>query len=194
MPTRSHTTRLPLDRFLRGRGRRRWTYTAITLLVALLLMWVDRAGLLLGSGGDMARYNGKTFTVVRVIDGDTLDIDAPDGSERTTRIRLWGVDTPEMAKRDPPQPAEPFAEEATALTQSLAEGRNVRLTLEEHRTRGDHGRLLAFVELPDGTLLNGALIRAGLSPADDRWSHRHIKRFDEAQRQARGEQIGLWGP
>jgi len=45
--------------------------------------------------GDVARYHGKTFTVVNVVDGDTIDVDVPDGEYEHTRIRLWGVDTPE---------------------------------------------------------------------------------------------------
>ena len=46
---------------------------------------------------DLGRYDRKSFTVVRVIDGDTLDIDIADstGNWKTTRVRLWGVDTPE---------------------------------------------------------------------------------------------------
>lgn len=194
MPKSTKTTRVPLAQFLKDRGQRRWTYSALALLVALLLMWADRAGLLAEPGGDLDRYNNLTFTVLRVIDGDTLDIDAPDGDHPTTRLRLWGVDTPEMARRDPPKPAEPFAQQATDMTRRLAQGQDVRLTLEDHRTRGDFGRLLAFVELPDGTLLNEALIRAGLSPADDRWSHRYLDRFYEAQREAKEAKVGLWGP
>jgi len=185
---------MPIDRFLSSRGKRRSGYVFITLLVALLLMLADRSGLLVESGDEMARYDGQTFTVTRVIDGDTLDLNVPDGDQRTTRIRLWGVDTPEKARQDPPAPAEPFSAEATELTRDLAEGQRVRLILEPHRLRGNYGRLLAFVELPDGTLLNEALISQGLARADDRWSHRHVTRFKTLQREAREAQRGLWGP
>ncbi len=175
------------------RGKRRGWYVAVTLVVALLLVLADRGGLLVDAGDDFARYDGKTFAVTRVIDGDTLDIDVPDGDERTTRLRFWGIDTPEMARRDPARPAQPFAQEATDLTQRLAQGQRVRLILEPHRLRGNYGRLLVFVELPDGTLLNEALLSAGLARADDRWSHRHIKRFEALERDARGQGVGLWG-
>ena len=43
---------------------------------------------------DFQKYHRKTFTVLEVIDGDTLDIDIPDGEHDDTRIRLIGVDTP----------------------------------------------------------------------------------------------------
>ncbi len=176
------------------RGKRRGWYVVVTLMVALLLVLADRGGLLVDAGDEFARYDGQTFVVTRVIDGDTLDVDTPDGDERYTRIRLWGVDTPEMARRDPPRLAEPFAQEATDLTRGLVQGKRVRLILEPHRLRGNYGRLLAFVELPDGTLLNQALLSAGLTPADDRWSHRHIKGFESLEHEAREAGVGLWGP
>jgi endonuclease YncB( thermonuclease family) len=194
MPKSSSPPRLTLDRFLRGRGQRRWAYSALVLIVAILLMLADRSGLLVEQGDELARYDGRWFTVLRVVDGDTLEIDAPDGDELFTRVRLWGVDTPEMARRDPPTPAEPFAEDATELTRELVQSRRVRLILEPHRLRGNYGRLLAFVEMTDGSLLNEALISAGLSRADDRWSHRYVERFADLQREAKAAKRGLWGP
>ncbi|MEZ6192737.1 MAG: thermonuclease family protein [Phycisphaerales bacterium] len=193
MPKPSSPPRLTIDRFLRGRGQRRWAYSALVLIVALLLMLADRSGLLVEQGDDLARYDGRWFTVLRVVDGDTVEIDAPDGDEAYTRVRLWGVDTPEMAKRDPPMPAEPFAEEATDFTRDLVQSRRVRLILEPHRLRGNYGRLLAFVEMSDGKLLNEELISAGLTRADDRWSHRYIERFADLQREAKSAKRGLWG-
>ncbi|MHC4596883.1 MAG: hypothetical protein ACYS19_18295, partial [Planctomycetota bacterium] len=44
---------------------------------------------------DFQKYHTKTFTVVNVVDGDTVDVDVPDGEYKYTRIRLWGIDTPE---------------------------------------------------------------------------------------------------
>src|SRR4051812_20748449 len=46
---------------------------------------------------DVARYHDHLFRIVHVVDGDTVDIDAPDGGKSKTRIRLWGVDSPEVA-------------------------------------------------------------------------------------------------
>jgi endonuclease YncB( thermonuclease family) len=184
---------MPVVRFMAWRNRRRRWYVAVTLGVAALLVLADRGGLLLYRGDDLARYDGRTFRVTRVIDGDTLDLDAPDGNDRYTRVRLWGVDTPEMARRDPPRSAEPYAQAASEFTRRLASGQTVRLTLEPHRLRGTYGRLLAFVELPDGTLLNESLLSAGLARADGRWSHRYLKRFERLEQAARQGGAGLWG-
>ena len=58
---------------------------------------VDRSRLAPTTGGDTDRYHDKTFRVARVVDGDTLDIQVADRDKPVTRIRLWGVDTPEVA-------------------------------------------------------------------------------------------------
>jgi endonuclease YncB( thermonuclease family) len=188
------TMRMPVVRFLAWRNRRRGWYVAVTMVVAILLVLADRRGLLVGPSDDLARYDGQTFVVTRVIDGDTLDIGVPDGDERTTRLRFWGIDSPEMARRDPAREAEPYAQEATDLARQLAKGQRVRLILEPHKFRGHYGRLLVFVELPDGTLLNEKLLSAGLARADSRWSHRHITRFASLEREARDAKRGIWSP
>ena len=107
-----------------------------------------------------------------------------------TQVRLWGVDSPEVAGRD--RPAEPFADEARTFTRARTAGGLVTLTLEPHRTRGAFGRLLAHVELPDGTSLNEALLAAGLARADDRWPHALLGRYAQLERAARREGAGIW--
>ena len=193
MSKRLSNTSIPVDAYLRGRGKRRWVYMVATLVVALLLIVADRSGMLLETSDDEVRYNGQWFAVLRVVDGDTLEINASDGDEPTTRVRLWGIDTPEMAHRDPPRPAEPFAERATERARELVEGQKVHLTLEPSRTRGNYGRLLAFVGLPDGVMLNETLIIEGLARADDRWTHRHLEAFGLLEREAKKAGNGLWG-
>lgn len=161
------------------------------MLLLIALMIADRQGLLLYQGDDMARYDGKSFRVSRVIDGDTLVIAAPDGEARVTRVRLWGIDTPEMARES--RPAEHGAEAARRFAERMVDGRVVRLELEPHRVRGNYGRVLAFVYGPAGRMLNEALLEAGLAEADDRWSHRHVERFELLEVQARQDARGLWG-
>ena len=164
----------------------------LTLLAAGLLTLADRAGLLVHAGDDLTRYHNQVFKVVRVLDGDTLVVDASDGSKGQTTVRLWGVDTPEASREDPPRPAEPYADEATALTRELTEGERVELVLEPHRLRGDYGRLLAYVVLPDQQILNEALLEAGLARADGRWSHTYVDYYEELQARAKRNQRGMW--
>ena len=164
----------------------------IALLIIVAIACVDRYGGVLPVEDDWRRYEGRQFEVARVIDGDTIDIRAADGDHPTTRIRLWGVDTPELAKRDTGKPAEPWAEEARAYTLSRVQGKRVTLELQPHRLRGRYGRLLAYVVLPDGKVLNAELIEQGLSEHDDRWSHDHAAEYDALERSARRRGVGLW--
>jgi len=144
---------------------------------------------------DLRFYDGRSFRVYRVIDGDTLEIDRPDGDQAVTRVRLLGVDAPEAARLTPEGeaiPAEPLAEQAGALADSLADGRVVRLVLDPNQTRGYYGRLLAYVVLDDGSRLGEHLLSAGLARADPRWPHSHLERYRLLQLSARRDGLGLW--
>jgi micrococcal nuclease len=164
---------------------------AVVVFASLLLVGADRAGFF-GSTplGDMDRYDGRTFTCVKVVDGDTLDIAAPDGGRPHTRIRLWGVDTPETVK--PNAPVDHFGPEASRFTREQTLGRPVRVELLAHGTRDKYGRLLAYVHLPDGTMLNRRLVAGGYGYADPRFEHRHQGEFSREMRAARDARRGLW--
>lgn len=183
---------MTLDAFLRRRRRRPWWVGLLVIAACVVLILADRQGLLLYDGDDLARYDGERFVVTRVVDGDTLLIAARDGDRSATRVRLWGIDTPELARPDLGRPAAPFAEEAKARAAALAEGITVRLILEPGRVRDRYDRLLAFVELPDGTLLNEQLLLEGLAEADDRWPHQYVERFELLEEQAQKSGAGMW--
>jgi micrococcal nuclease len=92
--------------------------------------------------------------VVQVIDGDTLVLAGG------ARVRVLGIDAPEM-ERDG-QPADFLAHKAKAALTGLTVNRQV--SLEYDRLRYDHyGRLLAYLSLPDHTLVNAELVRQGLA-------------------------------
>ena len=164
--------------------------TLVAVLVLIVLGCADRQGWLLYRGGTMGRYDGQSFRVVRVIDGDTLVVAAPDGDAPVTRVRLWGIDTPELARGD--RPAEAGARQAQHLARERVEGQLVRLELEPHRVRGHYGRVLAFVYGPGDQMLNEALLVQGLAEADGRWSHRYLERFELLEMQAQQDGRGLW--
>ena len=160
-------------------------------VAAGLLTVADRLGLFgRRPASEAETYDGVTFAVVRVIDGDTLDVDRPDGDYPRTRVRLWGVDTPETKK--PETPVQHFGPEATALTRDLCDGKKVRLELEPSRDRDDHGRLLAWVYLPDGRLLNRVLVTRGYAYADPRYEHHLSRELGRLQSEARKASRGLW--
>lgn len=149
------------------------------------------------SADDFGTYHKRVFTVVHVADGDTFDIDHPDRAHPDTRIRLWGVDTPEMAgSRDG---AMLFGEETSAFAKRMLLGRKVRLILSRKRTRDTYNRLLAFVEFVDdgddvrsGESYNERLIHEGLAYADWRFDHPLKLQYKRAEREARRDRVGLW--
>ena len=175
--------------------RRRMRYAARKVLLAAgvvaaaaVLVLADRAGLF--GRSDFAKYEGRSAKVVKVVDGDTLDVDITDGGHRHTRIRLWGVDTPETVK--PNTPPQHFGRQAGKFTAAAAMGKTVRLELDPRQTRDKYNRLLAYVHLPDGRMLNRTLIARGCGYADPRFEHRYKDEFRLLQDQARKAQAGLW--
>jgi len=130
--------------------------------------------------------------VARVIDGDTLDVDVPVGRQATTRVRLVGVDTPEMPDRD--RAGMHFAGEATAFARDAVEGRRVRLELlPTGPTTDKYGRLLAYVvRIDDDRMLNAMLVEGGFGYADWRFAHPRDREFRRLERTARRKRVGLW--
>lgn len=144
----------------------------------------------------------NTATVQRVVDGDTLLITL-DGKEE--RIRLIGVDTPEVhasAKLDRDversgqdrETIRALGKQASAFTKRTAPpGAQIRLEYGQE-ARDRYGRVLAFVWLPNGSMLNEALICEGYATALTRYPFRqdYMERFRACERQAREAGKGLW--
>jgi len=165
---------------------------AILLAALAALVLADRAGVFGHGGDDLARYDDKVFRVSGNIDGDTLDVDLADrrNGYRTTRIRLWGVDTPET--RRPNTPVQHFGPEASAFTKGLTANKRIHLRLLPEKTRDSYGRLLAYVTLPDGRMLNRLLVSNGYAYADPRFPHPLRTEFAAAMKRARKARLGLW--
>jgi micrococcal nuclease len=124
--------------------------------------------------------------VVRVVDGDTIQVRLAD---RLEKVRYIGVNTPELHGRA--GHPEPGAVEATALNRALVEGRRVRLELDV-RERDRYGRLLAYVWVGD-VLVNAELVRRGYAqvmtiPPNVRYQGLFLR----LQRDAREAGRGLW--
>ena len=167
--------------------------TVGVLLVLGALSVLDHAGVFGHHGNDRVDYHDAAATVTYAADGDTIDIDIPDGHRAVTRIRLWGVDCPEIAHKDGEEDAY-FGREATQFVRDAIVGRRIRLALDpSRRPRDRFGRLLAYVYLVDaGEMLNELLIRRGLAYADRRFAHVFKHRFVAIEKRAIKQQIGLW--
>ena len=182
--------------------RRKNGIILLCLLAIMFLIWLDHS--LIGhsrqlpakseeqaKASDLDRYHGKTFTVVNVIDGDTFDIDIPDGRYEHTRIRLLGIDTPEADGEQ--SSVMYFGPEATEFTKKLALGKSITVYLDSpNPTRGKYGRLLAYIKLTDGGFLNEVLLTEGYAYADSRFSHSFYNKYRQLQSRARTSKKGLW--
>lgn len=118
--------------------------------------------------------------VVRVIDGDTIEI------EGGFRVRYIGIDTPEIY----PQ-TEYYGAEAWARNRELVEGKTVRLEKDISDT-DRYGRLLRYV-YADGVFVNGELVRLGYAraisyPPDVKYQELLSQLEEEAKAAGRG----LW--
>lgn len=124
--------------------------------------------------------------VTTVVDGDSIHVIL---GSTTERLRLIGVDAPEV--RHPDQPAECFGEEAALFTRRSLEGRSVRIEYDvERRDRFD--RLLAYV-FQGGKLFNTTLVAQGY--AIERSYPPNLAYQEELRRaeiDARRNRRGLW--
>jgi micrococcal nuclease len=135
----------------------------------------------------------KTYTVTRVIDGDTIEVTR---DNKTDKVRYIGVDTPETV--DPHRPDGCFGKEASDENKKILTGHEVILEKDVSET-DKFGRLLRYVylKLDDGSFLfvNDYMAREGFAkastfPPDVKFA----SRFSEAQSEAQKAQIGLWSP
>ncbi len=128
-----------------------------------------------------------TGLVVNAVDGDTIVV-LIDGAER--RVRYIGIDTPETVH--PTKGQEPYGREASARNRELVLGKPVNLERDVSETDRS-GRLLRYVWLEDGTMVNAVLVAEGYAqvstyPPDVTYADL----FLELQRVARDEERGLW--
>jgi micrococcal nuclease len=149
-----------------------------------------------GGGGNVAEVGtAVSARVTDVIDGDTIEVELPDGGEED--VRYIGIDTPETVKPD--APVECGGARAHAVNERLVGDREVTLRFDAER-RDDYGRLLAYVYLP-GTgaggralFVNAELMRRGLArPLTIPPNDSHAPQFERLASRAGRAGRGLWG-
>lgn len=145
-----------------------------------------------------------TVSVERVIDGDTMEVQFPNGEVDT--VRLLGIDTPETYGQNDPDEFEgipddtagadwlaEWGDRATAVaTEELAE-EEVRIAVDPAADRrGSYGRLLVYVYTDDGESFNERLLEDGLARMyDSQFSERSS--YERLEAEAQREEVGLWG-
>ena len=117
-------------------------------------------------------------------DGDTIILND------NRCIRYIGINTPEIDHGE--KKAEPFGCKAKLFNKSLVFKKKVHLEFDKER-RDQYGRLLAYVFLQDGSLINEKLLEQGYGfflPRNP--NGRYDSVLLKAQREAMSEKRGIW--
>jgi micrococcal nuclease len=124
---------------------------------------------------------GQSYSVKveRIIDGDTIRVNY---KEKSIKVRLWGIDTPEYHQA--------YSRAAKRFTTHHVKNSFIQLEIKDW---DDYGRMVAIITMDDGRLLNEELVKNGLA-----WVH--IYYCKEAicntwyghEKRARENRVGLW--
>lgn len=148
---------------------------------------------------DLNLKNLEEATLAHVVDGDTIVVILNSNKER---VRLIGIDTPEsrMNKRVEKQKNLGDAEtviqlgkEAKEFTKSLVKpGDKVYLEFDV-QSKDRYGRILAYVYLKDGRMLNKEIICNGYAmPLTIQPNVKYEEEFRKCFKEAREKGLGLW--
>ncbi len=134
---------------------------------------------------------GPTVTIASIVDGDTVVLKTP--VMGATQIRLVGIQAPKLPLGRKNFPAWPLAEAAKSLLTTLIDGQ--ALTLSFGGAQKDrHGRLLAHLHRPDGTWIQGEMLKRGMARVYSFPDNRtKVADMLALEREARNARRGIWG-
>ncbi|GAA1573356.1 thermonuclease family protein [Leucobacter aridicollis] len=165
----------------------------VLFLGAYLLALPDNPDARTGDGSPQS-VAGESATVQRVVDGDTIIVHR-NGTTGTDRVRLIGIDTPELGHGNGPD--ECYGNEARALLSSLLpEGTEVGLRPDPTQLQVDkYGRLLRHIQIPEtntNVVLEVLGAGAGLEYTYDK-PYQGQADYRTVEAAARSQAAGYWG-
>ncbi len=170
------------------RLRKRTKRAMLLALTTVLLALGTRMGWFQSAQQKLEQTQPGQYRVVRFDDGDTIAVDMNGTSET---IRFIGVDTPET--HDPRKAVHCFGQAAAQFTKQTIGTSTVRLESDPLSSNRDrYKRLLRYVYLPDGRLLNLEIISQGYGFAYTGFPFTKSEQFTAAQTAAREAKRGLW--
>ena len=165
---------------------------AISLLstaLALVLYAGQQQGWFTATGKTLGENDPGSYSIDHFVDGDTIAVNM---NGKTESVRMIGVDTPETHK--PNAPVQCYGPAAAAFTKNLIGSKQVRLQSDAQSTNRDrYNRLLRYVYLPDGRLVEAELIANGYGFAYTDFPFTKSDEFVRDQAAARADDKGLWG-
>lgn len=177
-----------MGRLLTKRYQRKLISLAIGLIIAGGTLLAQQQGWIKKAADSAQKIQPGLYAVTEFVDGDTIAVDMNGKSEK---IRFIGVDTPET--HDPRKAVQCFGLTAAAFTKDFIGSNNVRLETDPTNTNRDrYGRLLRYVYLPNGALVNAEIIKQGYGFAYTGFPFTKSDEFIRYQTEAREQQRGLW--
>ncbi|WP_152394971.1 thermonuclease family protein [Paenibacillus guangzhouensis] len=160
------------------------SFTPVRLTTAILLIFII---VLTGCSTASTNAGDTNAKVVKVVDGDTLDVEF---NGKTERIRLLLVDTPETVH--PSKPVEPFGPEASKFAKETLSNQRVKVEFDVSE-RDKYGRLLAYVWI-DGKMFNELLLEKGLARVAYVYppNVKYVDQFRAIQSKAQKAELGIW--
>lgn len=143
----------------------------------------------------------ERVVVAYVVDGDTIVVHRGD---RTEKVRLIGIDTPES--KENPKALRDAGRKGFDISMIISQGKKATSFVRGIVKKGDsvslefdvverdkYGRLLAYVYLGDGRFLNELIVKSGFSyvltiPPNVKYK----SKFIEAFKYARDNKLDLW--
>lgn len=172
------------------------TRTLIGLVITLLVGLLVRYGPFNSASNIANNATGHVnkqvppgyYKVSQFVDGDTLAVNMNGINEK---IRFIGVDTPET--HDPRKAVQCFGQAASDFTKHMIGDQAIRLEADPLNTNRDrYNRLLRYIYLPNGTLVNAELIKQGYGFAYTSFPFSKLNEFRQYQRDAQQAKRGLW--
>jgi micrococcal nuclease len=166
---------------------------ALVIAAALLATFTLSAPTLLAPVTATADPVDTTAVVLRVVDGDTIDI--RDDIRGRLRIRILGIDTPETKK--PGYTIGCWGPQATQFAvDNLLEQRVAFVTDPTQDANDRYGRTLAYLVKGDGWNYSVEAARAGTAHSYV-YDNNPVQKYAEiaaAEQEAKAAGRGLWGP
>lgn len=130
-------------------------------------------------------FSEPSVKVVKVHDGDTVSVVI---GEKTEKVRLLGIDAPEMGQR-------PWGAKAKRHLEGLLKRSGWTVSMEfDIEKRDKYGRLLAYLRGRDNRLINLEMVEDGYAvlftlPPNVKYGDK----LRNGQRLAREKGLGIWG-
>lgn len=146
----------------------------ILLFIVLLFAFEKNSNNFNSNANNLSKNQTIVGKVVKVIDGDTIDI--LDKQNNKYRIRLYGIDAPESKQA--------YGQASKKFLSSLIAGLNVEVIIKD---RDKYQRNIAKVLL-NGKDINKEMVRNGYAHAYAEYSNEYV--IDEIE--AKKLKLGLW--